>query len=92
MVNFVKRLYENVECLSFVIIVIQHWHTQFIHVDMEVMMWQVYSITIIYFTFTAVYISTLAVHDVVHDVVTDWSYALAGFLVSTLFGVSPDQS
>ncbi len=28
------------------------------------------------------YISTLAVH--VHDVVTDWSYALAGFLVSTL--------
>ncbi len=24
-----------------------------------------------------------------HDVVTDWSYALAGFLVSTLFGVSP---
>ncbi len=22
-----------------------------------------------------------------HDVVTDWSYALAGFLVSTLFGV-----
>ncbi len=34
--------------------------------------------------------STLAVH--VHDVVTDWSYALAGFLVSTLFGVSPGQS
>ncbi len=35
----------------------------------------------------------LAVH--VHDVVTDnWSYALAGFLVSTLFqiGVSPGQS
>ena len=24
-----------------------------------------------------------------NDVVTDWSYALAGFLVSTLFGVSP---
>ena len=24
----------------------------------------------------------------VNDVVTDWSYALAGFLVSTLFGVS----
>ena len=23
------------------------------------------------------------------DVVTDWSYALAGFLVSMLFGVSP---
>ena len=22
----------------------------------------------------------------------NWSYALAGFLVSTLFGVSPDQS
>ncbi len=34
--------------------------------------------------------STLAVH--VNDVVTDWSYALAGFLVSTLFGVSPGQS
>ncbi len=34
--------------------------------------------------------STLAVH--VHDVVTDWSYALAGFLVYTLFGVSPGQS
>ncbi len=29
---------------------------------------------------------TLAVH--VHDIVTDWSYPLAGFLVSTLFGVS----
>ncbi len=28
----------------------------------------------------------------VKDVVTDWSYALAGFLVSTLFGVSPGQS
>ncbi len=27
-----------------------------------------------------------------HDVVTDWSNALAGFLVSTLFGVSPSQS
>ncbi len=27
-----------------------------------------------------------------YDVVTDWSYALAGFLVSTLFGVSPGQS
>ncbi len=27
-----------------------------------------------------------------YDVVTDWSYALAGFLVSTLFGVSPSQS
>ncbi len=25
----------------------------------------------------------------VKDVVTEWSYALAGFLVSTLFGVSP---
>ncbi len=25
----------------------------------------------------------------VHDVVMDWSYVLAGFLVSTLFGVSP---
>ncbi len=25
----------------------------------------------------------------VKDVVTDWSYALAGFLVPTLFGVSP---
>ncbi len=33
--------------------------------------------------------ATLAVH--VH-VLTDWSYALAGFLVSTLFGVSSDQS
>ncbi len=29
----------------------------------------------------------IAVH--VRDVVTDWSYALAGFLVSTLFGVPP---
>ncbi len=28
----------------------------------------------------------------VNDVVTDWSYALPGFLVSTLFGVSPGQS
>ncbi len=28
----------------------------------------------------------------VNDVVTDWSYALAGFLVSTLFSVSPVQS
>ncbi len=28
----------------------------------------------------------------VNDVVTDWSYALAGFLVSMLFGVSPGQS
>ncbi len=28
----------------------------------------------------------------VHDVVTDLSYALAGFLVSMLFGVSPGQS
>ncbi len=28
----------------------------------------------------------------VNDVVTDWSYALAGFLVPTLFGVSPGQS
>ncbi len=28
----------------------------------------------------------------VHDVVTDWSSALAGFLVSVLFGVSPGQS
>ncbi len=28
----------------------------------------------------------------VHDVVTDCSYALTGFLVSTLFGVSPGQS
>ncbi len=27
-----------------------------------------------------------------HDVVTDWSYVLAGFLVSTLFGVSPSHS
>ncbi len=35
-------------------------------------------------------VSTLAVH--VHDVVTDWSYALAGFLVSMVFGVSPGQS
>ncbi len=35
-------------------------------------------------------VSTLAVH--VHDVVTDWSYALAGFLVSMLFGVSPGPS
>ncbi len=26
------------------------------------------------------------------DVVTDWSYALAGFLVPTLFGVPPGQS
>ncbi len=25
----------------------------------------------------------------VNDIVTDWSYAFAGFLVSTLFGVSP---
>ncbi len=25
----------------------------------------------------------------VHDVVTDWSYALTGFLVSQLFSVSP---
>ncbi len=36
------------------------------------------------------YINTTAEH--VHDVVTDWSYALAGFLVYTLFGVSPGQS
>ncbi len=36
--------------------------------------------------------STLAVHVRFHDVVTDWSYALAGFLVSTLFGVSSGQS
>ncbi len=28
----------------------------------------------------------------VNDVVTDWSYALAGFLVPTLFGVSPGRS
>ncbi len=28
----------------------------------------------------------------VKDVVTDCSYALAGFLVPTLFGVSPGQS
>ncbi len=28
----------------------------------------------------------------VKDVVTDWSYALARFLVSMLFGVSPGQS
>ncbi len=27
-----------------------------------------------------------------HDVVTDWSSALAGFLVSMLFGVFPGQS
>ncbi len=27
-----------------------------------------------------------------YDVVTDCSYALAGFLVPTLFGVSPGQS
>ena len=27
-----------------------------------------------------------------YDVVTDRSYALAGFLVSTLFGVAPGQS
>ncbi len=33
----------------------------------------------------------VAVH-VHYDVVTDWSYALAGFLVSMLFGVSPGQS
>ncbi len=26
-----------------------------------------------------------------YDVVTDWSYALAGFLVSMLFGVSPSN-
>ncbi len=26
-----------------------------------------------------------------HDVVTDWSSALAGFLVSMLFGVSPSN-
>ncbi len=31
-------------------------------------------------------------HDVVYDVVTDWSFALAGFLVSTLFGVSANPS
>ncbi len=31
-------------------------------------------------------------HLHVNDVVTDWSYALAGFLVPTLFGVSPSQS
>ena len=31
-----------------------------------------------------------AVH--VNDVVMAWSYALAGFLVSTLFGVFPGQS
>ena len=36
------------------------------------------------------YVSTLVVH--VHDVVTDWSYALAGFLVSMPFSVSPGQS
>ncbi len=36
-------------------------------------------------------INTKAVH-VHYDVVTDWSYALAGFLVSTLFGVLPGQS
>ncbi len=35
-------------------------------------------------------VSTLAVQ--VHDVVTDWSYALAGLLVSMLFGVSLGQS
>ncbi len=28
----------------------------------------------------------------VNDVVTDRSYAFAGFLVSTIFGVSPGQS
>ena len=28
----------------------------------------------------------------VYDVVTDWSYALVGFLVSTLFCGSPGQS
>ncbi len=28
----------------------------------------------------------------VNDVVTDWSHALAGFLVSMLFGVSSGQS
>ncbi len=28
----------------------------------------------------------------VKDVVTDWSYALTGFIVSMLFGVSPGQS
>ncbi len=27
----------------------------------------------------------------VYDVVADWSYALAGFLVFTLFGVFPGQ-
>ncbi len=35
-------------------------------------------------------LSTSAVH--VHDVVTDCSYALAEFLVSTLFGAFPGQS
>ncbi len=35
-------------------------------------------------------VSTLVVH--VHGVVTDCNYALAGFLVSMLFGVSPGQS
>ncbi len=35
---------------------------------------------------------TLHIAVQVHDVVTDWSYALAGFLVSTLFGVSSGQS
>ncbi len=33
------------------------------------------------------YVSTLAVH--VHDVVINLSYALAGFLVSTLFVANP---
>ncbi len=41
--------------------------------------------------FYALLIETIAVH-VHYDVVTDWSYALARFLVSTLFGVSPGQS
>ncbi len=40
------------------------------------------------------YYSELLINFNVHvkDVVTDWSYALAGLLVPTLFGVSPGQS
>ncbi len=34
-------------------------------------------------------LSTLIMY---HDVVTDWSSALAGILVPMLFGVSPGQS
>ncbi len=43
-----------------------------------------------YNNYTDYVMFTIAVY--VHDVLADWSYALAGFLVSTLFGVSPGQS